>query len=172
MDMISAAEEGNFNGNVSGNQKILRTSSKRIQKELDEITRDPPANCSAGLKEDNLYEWESTIVGPSESVYEGGMFCLDIHFPKDYPFKPPKVKFRTPVYHCNINLGYICLDILKENWSPALTISKVLLSISSLLTDCNPDDPLVGSIAKQYVLNREEHDKTARLWTKRYAKLE
>ncbi|XDA72521.1 hypothetical protein R6Z07F_002801 [Ovis aries] len=128
----------------------LSTSAKRIQKELAEITLDPPPNCSAGPKGDNIYEWRSTILGPPGSVYEGGVFFLDITFSSDYPFKPPKVTFRTRIYHCNINSqGVICLDILKDNWSPALTISKVLLSICSLLTDCNPADPLVGSIATQ-----------------------
>ncbi|XP_067418034.1 ubiquitin-conjugating enzyme E2 E2 isoform X3 [Emydura macquarii macquarii] len=141
-----------------------------IQKELAEITLDPPPNCSAGPKGDNIYEWRSTILGPPGSVYEGGVFFLDITFSPDYPFKPPKVTFRTRIYHCNINSqGVICLDILKDNWSPALTISKVLLSICSLLTDCNPADPLVGSIATQYMTNRAEHDRMARQWTKRYA---
>jgi ubiquitin-protein ligase len=65
--------------------------------------------------------------------------------------------------------GAICLDILKDQWSPALTLSKVLLSICSLLTDPNPKDPLVGSIAQQLIQNREEHDKTAAEWVKRYA---
>ncbi|EUB62216.1 Ubiquitin-conjugating enzyme E2 [Echinococcus granulosus] len=150
--------------------KSMNTSLKRIQKELSEISNDPPPNCSAFPRGDNLYEWISTILGPPGSVYEGGIFYLDIHFPLDYPFKPPKVTFKTRIYHCNINShGVICLDILKDNWSPALTISKLLLSICSLLTDCNPADPLVGSIASQYVNNRSEHDRTAKLWTKKYA---
>ncbi|XP_018605865.2 ubiquitin-conjugating enzyme E2 E1 isoform X1 [Scleropages formosus] len=155
---------------MSKTSKLLSTSAKRIQKELADITLDPPPNCSAGPKGDNIYEWRSTILGPPGSVYEGGVFFLDIAFTPDYPFKPPKVTFRTRIYHCNINSqGVICLDILKDNWSPALTISKVLLSICSLLTDCNPADPLVGSIASQYTTNRAEHDRIAKQWTKRYA---
>lgn len=157
-------------GGTSRSPKTLSTAVKRIQRELAEITLEPPPNCSAGPKGDNLYEWNSTILGPPKSVYEGGVFFLDIHFPTDYPFKPPKVTFRTRIYHCNVNSqGVICLDILKDNWSPALTISKVLLSVCSLLTDCNPGDPLVGSIATQYVNDREEHDRIAKEWTRRFA---
>merc|ERR1712137_253685 len=77
-----------------------------------------------------------------------------------YPFKPPKVGFTTKIYHCNVNSnGAICLDILKDQWSPALTINKVLLSISSLLTDANPNDPLVPDIARLYLNDRAKHDK-------------
>lgn len=114
--------------------------------------------------------FEFAIFSCAGSPYAGGVFFLDIHFPTDYPFKPPKVIFRTRIYHCNINpAGQICLDILKEQWSPALTVSKVLLSICSLLTDPNPDDPLVHNIAQQLLTDKEEHDKTAAEWTKRFA---
>ena len=143
---------------------------KRIQKELVELGEDPPANCSAGPVDDDLFHWSATIMGPDDSPYSGGLFFLDIHFPADYPFKPPKVTFTTRIYHCNINSnGGICLDILKEQWSPALTISKVLLSICSLLTDANPDDPLVPDIADLLRKNKSVHDANAREWTQRYA---
>mmetsp|Transcript_29209 Transcript_29209/g.52284 ORF Transcript_29209/g.52284 Transcript_29209/m.52284 type:complete len:124 (-) Transcript_29209:74-445(-) len=119
---------------------------RRIQKELADFGTDPPANCSAGPVGEDLFNWS------------------------DYPFKPPKCQFTTKIYHCNVNAnGAICLDILKDQWSPALTISKVLLSISSLLTDCNPSDPLVPEIAQLYMKDRAKHDQTAREWVSKYA---
>jgi len=143
----------------------------RIKLELKEITENPPMNCSAGISDDDdLYQWQATIMGPSGSPYEGGVFYLKIDFPRDYPFKPPKIMFLTKIYHCNINsTGGICLDILKEQWSPALTISKVLLSICSLMDDPNPDDPLVPEIADLLVANKKEHDARARIYTMEYA---
>ena len=144
---------------------------KRIQKELKDMGKDPPANCSAGPIDNNLFKWAATIMGPGDSAYEGGLFNLLIDFPPDYPFKPPKVRFTTKVYHCNVNAqGGICLDILKDNWSPALTISKVLLSICSLLTDPNPDDPLVPEIARLLKKDKAQHDKIAREWTYKHAR--
>ena len=146
------------------------SSANRIQKELSLLIKDPPDNCSAGPVDDDIFHWEGTIMGPTETVYEGGVFNLDIQFPKNYPFKPPKVRFQTKIYHPNINSGgFICLDIFKDNWSPALTISKVLLSICSLLTDPNPDDPLVVDIADEYVNEREKYNETAKTWTQIYA---
>eukprot|EP00512_Aurantiochytrium_limacinum_P000600 CAMPEP_0171488748 /NCGR_PEP_ID=MMETSP0958-20121227/2372_1 /TAXON_ID=87120 /ORGANISM="Aurantiochytrium limacinum, Strain ATCCMYA-1381" /LENGTH=147 /DNA_ID=CAMNT_0012021881 /DNA_START=1332 /DNA_END=1775 /DNA_ORIENTATION=- len=143
---------------------------KRINKELQDLGKDPPANCSAGPVNDDLFHWQATLMGPADSPYQGGVFFLDIHFPADYPFKPPKVHFTTRIYHPNINTnGGICLDILKDQWSPALTTSKVLLSICSLLTDPNPDDPLVPEIASLYKSDREAFNKKAREFTQKYA---
>ncbi|KAJ2237851.1 Ubiquitin-conjugating enzyme E2 4 [Coemansia sp. RSA 1722] len=142
---------------------------KRINKELKDFQRDPPSSCSAGPVADDLFHWQATILGPTDSPYQNGVFFLSIHFPTDYPFKPPKVSFTTPIYHPNINSnGSICLDILKDQWSPALTISKVLLSICSILTDPNPDDPLVPEIAHIYKTDRPRYNKTAMEWTTKY----
>lgn len=143
---------------------------RRINKELSGIISDPPANCSAGPVGDDLTHWHATIFGPSQSPFEGGSFKLEITFPQKYPFKPPEIKFLTKIYHPNISpSGAICLDILKQNWSPALTISNVLLSICSLLTDPNPDDPLVPDIAAQYKQDKASYEMTARDWTRVYA---
>jgi ubiquitin-conjugating enzyme E2 D/E len=144
---------------------------KRIQKELIDLGKDPPANCSAGpIDEKDQYHWQATIMGPEDSPFSGGVYFLNVHFPTDYPFKPAKINFTTRIYHPNINSnGSICLDILKDQWSPALTISKVLLSISSLLTDANPDDPLVPEIAHVYKTDRAKYEATAREWTRKYA---
>ncbi len=145
---------------------------KRIQIEYNEIIKECSEIYTATPLNDNLFNWEAKIFGLEDSPYKGGIFYLDIHFPKDYPFKPPKINFTTRIYHPNINAnGGICLDILKDQWSPALTISKVLLSICSLLTDPNPDDPLVPEIALIYNNDYQQFLEKAKLWTECYAKL-
>ena len=144
----------------------------RINKELKIIQDESNENVSAGPCGDNIFEWDAMIIGPTKTPYEGGIFKLKIYFPSDYPYKAPKVVFTTKIYHPNINTaGIICLDILKNQWSPALTISKVLLSICSLLNDPNPNDPLMPEIAKEYVDNKGNYEKTARDWTIRYASI-
>ena len=144
-------------------------ATKRINKEMQDLDRDPPANCCAGPMDD-LFHWHACIIGPEDTPYSGGVFFLSIEFPNDYPFTPPKCVFGTRIYHCNVNAaGGICLDILKDQWSPALTISKVLMSICSLLSDANPEDPLVDAIAEIYKKDRPRHDATARKWTQKYA---
>ena len=144
---------------------------KRIQKELTEFNKEEPEGFTAGPVEDSdMFKWEASLTGPENSPYEGGTFQLTIEFPKDFPFKPPKVEFITKVYHPNVkSTGTICLDILKDAWSPDISVSKILLAIQNLLINPNIDHPLEPEIAKQYTDDRAKYEKTAKEWTKQYA---
>ena len=147
-------------------------STKRLKKELADLENNPPTTFSVGLTNfDDLFRWTATINGPVDSPYEGGMFFLDIRIPTDYPFCPPKVLFITKIYHPNISdvEGSTCLDVLGDRWTPSLTVYKVLLAVYSLLTDPNPDDPLVPEIANLYKKDRKKFNETAAEWTRRYA---
>ncbi len=143
---------------------------KRIQKEIEELTKYKNDAFEAKPDDNNIFLWHGSIQGPEGTPYEGGVFKLKIDFPSDYPYKPPKIVFITKIFHCNINsAGGICLDILYDKWSPVLTLGKILLSLSSLLSECNPEDPLVSPIAHLYKKDREKHDEKAREWTMSYA---
>ncbi|GAA5886122.1 hypothetical protein JCM16303_000051 [Sporobolomyces ruberrimus] len=152
-------------------KQVAGMSQKRIARELADLKKEQlPPGCTAGPRDESIFEWDATIEGPPDSPYENGQFNLHITLPPDYPFRPPKVTFKTRIYHANINTqGGICLDILKNQWSPALSIIKVLLSVASLLADPNPHDPLMPDIAQKFLKNRKEHDKIAKEWTQRYA---
>lgn len=135
---------------------------KRIQKELLTISQDHPAQCSAGPVANNMFHWKVTITGPDNSPYQGGIFSLAIYFPINYPFKPLKVSFIICIYHPNVGQnGGICLEILDSEWSPTLTISKVLLSIRSLLSDPKLDSPLIPEIANVYREDLKRYEKLA-----------
>ncbi|KAI0759416.1 ubiquitin-conjugating enzyme/RWD-like protein [Trametes elegans] len=149
---------------------VNSTTLKRIHREIADLKKEDLGTIALAPSDD-LFHWNATIPGPEGSVYEGGVFQVDITLGHDYPFSAPRVMFKTRIYHMNINeRGSICIDILKHNWSPALSLFKVILSLSSLLTDPNPKDPLVPSIATEYVRNRVQHDHNARRWTELYAR--
>lgn len=152
--------------------KDLRTINKG---DIPGITAAPVITKKVGsngeiVESRNMYHWLATIEGPADTPYEGGTFQLDIRFPSTYPFKPPTVKFITKVYHPNVSdAGDICVSILKTGWSPLLDTAKVLLSLSSLLSDPNPDDPLNSAVTNVYRASPELFLKNARDWTKTYA---
>jgi len=150
--------------------KATPMTMKRINRELADLNKEDLGDMTLAPNDVSLFEWKATIPGPSGSVYEGGLFHVDISLPDDYPFSAPRATFVTKIYHMNISeRGQVCVDLLKHNWSPALSLFKVMLSLSSLLTDPNPKDPLVPSIATQYNRQRALHDTTARQWVQLYA---
>jgi ubiquitin-conjugating enzyme E2 N len=100
----------------------------------------------------------------------GGVFKLELFLPDDYPMTAPKIRFLTKIFHPNVDkLGRICLDVLKNNWSPALQIRTILLSIQALLGAPNPDDPLAADVAKSWKEDEQAAIATAREWTQKYA---
>jgi len=145
--------------------------TRRLNQEIKDLEESPITNCSAGpVDKTNIMKWNATIFGPEGTPYMNGVFNLNIEFSDEYPFKPPTVYFTTKIYHCNINeRGSICLDILNKNWSPALGIGQLLISICSLLAEPNPNDPLVPSIAELFKTNRLLHDFKAKEYTLKYA---
>ena len=115
----------------------------RVKKELKDLRKDKNCGVEAEMVGDDLGHLVGTLQGPEDSPYEGGVFKVDIKIPDSYPFEPPKMKFTTKVWHPNISsqTGAICLDILKDEWSPALTLKTALLSLQALLCSPEPDDP-------------------------------
>ncbi|KAI3657038.1 hypothetical protein MP638_003256 [Amoeboaphelidium occidentale] len=146
-------------------------SNKRLLKELQVFTTNPPVGISAGPNGDNVLEWQATIMGPADTPFKGGVFALNLSFKGDYPFKPPVVKFTTKIYHPNVNDdGSICLGLIKSDaWKPATRVVDVLNEIVELLKSPNPDDPLKADIAEQYVKDKAAFEKTAAEWTRKYA---
>ncbi|KAF4361529.1 ubiquitin-conjugating enzyme E2 27 [Cannabis sativa] len=146
----------------------------RVQKELQECSKDIE---KSGIKvtpksDSSLSRLIGTIPGPVGTPYEGGIFQIDISLPDGYPFEPPKMQFTTKVWHPNISSqsGAICLDVLKDQWSPALTLKTALLSVQALLSAPQPDDPQDAVVAQQYLKHYQTFVGTARYWTESFAK--
>ncbi|GMM30420.1 E2 ubiquitin-conjugating protein [Martiniozyma asiatica (nom. inval.)] len=145
--------------------------SKRISKELEDVKRDVQSKVTLILVDEDLTHLKGTFIGPPGTPYEGGLFEVDIKIPDEYPFKPPIMKFDTRVYHPNISsqTGAICLDILKDAWTPILTLKSSLISLQSLLQSPEPSDPQDAMVAEVYVKNLDKFNETAKNWTRIYA---
>ncbi|KAH8823796.1 ubiquitin-conjugating enzyme [Flagelloscypha sp. PMI_526] len=141
-------------------------SSLLLKRQLLELTKKPVEGFSAGLvDESNLYEWEILIIGPPDTLYEGGFFKARLTFPDEYPLLPPKMKFLTSMWHPNIYPdGDVCISILhapgedewgyenaSERWLPIHTVESILISVISLLSADTPslDSPANVDAAKE-----------------------
>lgn len=145
---------------------------KRIAKELEECRQDTKSGVTLQLQNENdLTNLTGYFTGPPDTPYEGGVFQVDISIPNEYPFKPPQMKFATKIYHPNISsvTGAICLDILKDAWTPVFTLKSSLISLQSLLQSPEPNDPQDAEVAKHYLTNKAGFEQTAAYWTKIYA---
>ncbi|XP_058224603.1 ubiquitin-conjugating enzyme E2 11-like isoform X5 [Rhododendron vialii] len=164
---VTFQNSGGRNNNMLG----LNLASIRILNELKLLRKDRLMNCSADRVSENIFHWKARIMGDPDSPYAGGEFLVDIHFPLNYPFVPPKVAFETKVFHPNIDItGDIYLGILEQwNWSPAVTMTEVLRSICTLLRNPDPAYFFVPKIAEMYNTERSKYEKTARSWTLMYA---
>lgn len=140
----------------------------RIQRDLKSLLDDPIQNCKIKLdKNDLLTNWIISMDGPSDSIYQDKKLKLTLTFNECYPFKPPTATFISKIYHPNVGEdGSICIDSLKKEWTPVSTVSTILLVISSLLTDPNPEDPLNAEAGKLYKKNIKEYEMKAKTFFK------
>jgi len=146
-------------------------ATRRLQKELQDIRK-------AGLKsfreivvdEQNILQWQGLIV-PDAPPFSKGAFKIDIQFPAEYPFKPPKIAFKTRIYHPNVDeKGQVCLPIVAaENWKPATKTDQVIQALVALINEPEPEHPLRGDLAEEYLKDRKKFMKNAEDFTKKHS---
>ncbi|KAF6990488.1 hypothetical protein CFC21_007674 [Triticum aestivum] len=142
-----------------------------------DLAKNPVDGFSAGLVDDgNVFEWQVTIIGPPETLYDGGYFNAVMTFPQDYPNSPPSVRFTSEMWHPNVYPdGRVCISILhppgddpngyelaSERWTPVHTVESIVLSIISMLSSPNDESPANIEAAKDWREKRAEFKKKVR----------
>ncbi|XP_024010280.1 ubiquitin-conjugating enzyme E2 8-like [Eutrema salsugineum] len=152
---------------MQSNSVVYWEKSLMIQKKEIERVKSPLySTCPV---DGDISYWKALLFGPAGSPYENGVFLIDMHFPPQYPFKPPKVFFRTKVFHPNVgDRGDIFLWMLSTDYySPSSTIHKVLTKIHEMLS--NPElgegEYYDKDKAKMYKEDKSGFDGRAREWT-------
>jgi len=157
-------------GRVAGGS-LSRRSLKRVTKEFLDIQKNPAPGTTVHMGAEDAAVWKAVLTD-LPGAYAGGTWVLTVEFPADYPFKPPRVRFATPIYHCNVSSGGgICLDVLKDGWHPALTVARVLASVRALVEDPNAEDPMDAFKGQQCRDDRAAYDAAVREHTQRHAAL-
>ena len=157
---------------------------KKIKEEFKDINSNPISNIGVTIglpNEDNIFEWQCSLMGPKDTSYNGGLFFLRVKFPDEYPEKPPEVCFKTPIYHININphkpkqegpgaegLGHVCISTLNW-WKNTYTMREVLTNIFALFYMANPDSPYGMDRADEFRFNRAVYEEKIKYFTKKFA---
>lgn len=136
----------------------------RLAIEAQELTREQPTFRTVN---NDLTHWRGEILG--SGLYEGGVFLIEIKIPRRYPYEPPHIRFKTPIWHVNIFKEKICVGILGKEWSPAYSLVQVIETIRFLLNAPNPDDPLNGAAARMWKRDPISFKKQAIEYVKQYA---
>ncbi|XP_072804952.1 ubiquitin-conjugating enzyme E2 T [Vicugna pacos] len=149
--------------------------ASRLKRELSLLATEPPPGITCWQDADRMDDLRAQILGETNTPYEKGVFKLEVNIPERYPFEPPQVRFLTPIYHPNIDsAGRICLDVLKlppkGAWRPSLNIAAVLTSVQQLMSEPNPDDPLMADISSEFKYNKPVFLQNARQWTEKHAR--
>ncbi|KAI8642351.1 ubiquitin conjugating enzyme 1 [Parasitella parasitica] len=147
---------------------------KRILNEIKDVYDDETANLLVYVPDEtNIYNLYGSIPGPPETPYRDGIFLLDIKLHENHPFTPPDIKFITRVFHPNVSsqTGAICLDVLKSNWSPAMTLRLILMSIQALLESPDPSSPQDFEVAEVFTSNKSAFLGKAEKWVSDYANI-
>ena len=153
-----------------------------IKNEYKDLKDNPLTNFGVSLNIPNpndISHWICTLIGPQDTPYAGGLFYLDILFPKDYPKQQPEVKFVTPIYHINVNhinqpgcpLGHVCISTLNW-WKPTNKIREVLSDIFALFYMGNPKSPYGLDRQTEMMNNLPLYENKIRYFTKKYANME
>lgn len=145
-------------------------STRRLKKELEDIKRcGLKYFCNIEVDESNLLNWKGLIL-PCQAPYNKGAFLIELNFPTDYPFKPPKITFKTKIYHPNIDeKGQVCLSIIStEKWKPATKADQVIESLLELVNNPEPEHPLRPDLAEEFSKDREKFMRKAEDFTKKH----
>lgn len=142
-------------------------TTKRIEKERAYLHRDPIEGCTAEpVSDTDLLYWTGAISGAPGTPYQHGTFTIAVDFPEDYPTQPLRLTFTTPLFHPNVDSsgGVALADLQRNNWSPAVTIRHILLSLQAMLSDPNLEEGCVLNAEAGALLrdDRAEFDRQVR----------
>lgn len=144
----------------------------RLNKELADLSSNPPENCTVSIVDNDISRWRVDINGPAGTPYEGGHFVLSLTLPAQYPFKPPEAQFVTKIYHPNVlkDSGEICKDMYQTGWGPVKNIRWIIELILSFLINPAPEHSVEADISRQMIENHDAYVATARQWVNQYAR--